>query len=175
MTATGIIGVEMLRGEVATDWIDVNGHMNVANYLQAFDDAVVTLRQNIGVTEDYVQQGRSTFAVECHMTYQQELKLGDPYVITAQVLAYSQTGIHQFNRMYHAEDLFLAATAESMTLHVHLGSRKVVPWPEDIRSALDDLARQQGDWPYPAEAGRKIRIRNPLFATLESVTDQGLE
>ena len=106
-----ITGVEVVRGQVAQDWIDVNGHMNVANYLQAFDDAVVTMRKNIGITDDYVRQGRSTFAVECHMTYQQELCLGDPYLVTTQVLAYNQSGLHQFNRMYHAEDGFLAPAA----------------------------------------------------------------
>jgi hypothetical protein len=84
MTDRDVIGVEIVHGEVASDWIDVNGHMNVANYLQAFDDAVVRLRQDFGVTEDYVRNGHSTFAVECHMTYQRELTLRDPYVTTSQ-------------------------------------------------------------------------------------------
>ena len=168
-------GFEVVRGSVASQWIDVNGHMNVANYLQAFDDAVVRLRKNIGITDGYVRGGRSTFAVECHMTYQQELKLGDPYVITAQLLAYSATGLHQFNRMYHADELFLAATAESMTLHVDLQSRRVVPWPDDVRNALDALAKQQDDWPHPAEAGRRIRVRNPIFTAIQSTKEPGLE
>ena len=172
MLEVAVAGFEVVRGEVASDWIDVNGHMNVANYLQAFDDAVVTLRKNIGVTEDYVQRGRSTFAVECHMTYQQELKLGDPYVITAQILAYSETGIHQFNRMYHAREHFLAATAESMTLHVDLEQRMVVPWPDDILRALDTLSAEQGEWPYPVEAGRQIRVRKPIFTTVDTATEQ---
>ena len=71
MSTHEMIGFEIVSGEVAVDWIDVNGHMNVASYLQAFDDAVVRLRQHLGVTEKYVRDGRSTFAVECHMTYQQ--------------------------------------------------------------------------------------------------------
>jgi acyl-CoA thioesterase FadM len=47
------------------------------------------------------------------MTYQRELTLGDPYVITAQLLAYNSTSLHQFNRMYQADEHFLAATADS--------------------------------------------------------------
>jgi acyl-CoA thioester hydrolase len=166
-----IIGVEVVRGEVAGDWIDVNGHMNVANYLQAFDKAVVHLRQKFGVTEDYVRAGRSTFAVECHMTYQQELRLGDPYCITAQVLAYNSTGIHQFNRMYHANEHFLAATAESMTLHVDLGERRVVPWPDEILASISGLSDEQGKLSHPLEAGRRIRIRNPIFTTEPDAND----
>lgn len=153
MLDNAFLGFEVVHGKVADDWIDVNGHMNVANYLQAFDEAVVTLRQNFGITDEYVRGRKSTFAVECHMTYQRELTLGDPYVITAQLLAYNQTGIHQFNRMYHADEHYLAATAESMTLHVDLDRRKVIPWPESILQALRQLTGDQGDLPYPVEAG----------------------
>ena len=165
MTDADLIGVEVVRGEVVTDWIDINGHMNVANYLQAFDEAVVRLRQDFGVTENYVCNGHSTFAVECHMTYQRELTLGDPYVITAQLLAYNSTSLHQFNRMYHADEYFLAATAESMTLHVNLDRRRVAPWPDEILANISTFCDGQDKLPYPAEAGRQIRIRNAIFST----------
>ena len=171
MSQQKIIGHEVVSGEVADDWIDVNGHMNVANYLQAFDDAVVRLRQHFGVTEAYVRRGCSTFALECHMTYQRELKLRDPYVITTQLLAYNSSGVHQFNRMYHAGEHYLAATAESMTVHVDLGQRKVVTWPEDILANIAIFSDDQGDLPWPAEAGRRIRVRNPLFSTEPQAND----
>lgn len=165
MLENAFLGFEVVHGKVADDWIDVNGHMNVASYLQAFDAAVVTLRQDFGVTDEYVRSRKSTFAVECHMTYQRELQLDDRYVITAQLLAFNRTGVHQFNRMYHADNHYLAATAESMTLHVDLDRRKVIPWPESILRALRHLTGEQGNLPYPVEAGRQIRIRNPLFST----------
>jgi acyl-CoA thioester hydrolase len=160
-----IEGFEVVRGRVVQEWIDVNGHMNVANYLEAFDSAVVALRERLGVDDDYISGGQSTFAVECHMTYQRELTLDDPYLITTQILGYSRTGLHQFNRMYHAETLYLASTAESMTLHVDLGERKVAPWPDAIVARLDSIAREQGPMPRPRQAGRQIRLKNPLFLT----------
>ena len=158
-------GFEIVRGSVAPEWIDVNGHMNVANYLEAFDSAVVAFRERLGVNDDYISSGCSTFAVECHMTYERELTLDDPYLITTQLLGYSRTGLHQFNRMYHADDLYLASTAESMTLHVDLGKRKVVPWPATVMDRLDAAVRRQGRLPRPKQAGRKIEIKNPLFLT----------
>ena len=162
---TAIKGFEVVRGRVAQEWIDVNGHMNVANYLEAFDSAVVALRERLGVTDDYISGGHSTFAVECHMTYLRELTLDDPYLVTTQILGYSRAGLHQFNRMYHAEALYLASTAESMTLHVDLGERKVAPWPDAIVAQLDTIAREQGRMPRPQQAGRQIRLKNPLFLT----------
>jgi acyl-CoA thioester hydrolase len=158
-------GFEVVSGRVAREWIDGNGHMNVASYLEAFDSAVVAFRERLGVDDDYISCGYSSFAVECHMTYERELVLDDPYVITTQVLGYSRTGLHQFNRMYHAQDLYHASTAESMTLHVNLGQRKVVAWPESVLQRLSAIADKQGRLPRPKQAGRKIRIRNPLYLT----------
>lgn len=165
MLDTVVEGFEVVRGRVARDWIDVNGHMNVASYLEAFDSAVVAFRERLGVNDDYIRGGRSTFAVECHMTYERELVLDDPYLITTQVLGYSRTGLHQFNRMYHADELYLASTAESMTLHVDLDRRKVVPWPATVLQGLDSVTRKQGRLPRPKQAGRRIEIKNPLYPT----------
>jgi len=162
---TVIEGFEVVRGRVAEGWIDVNGHMNVADYLGAFDSAVVAFRERLGIDDDYISGGHSTFAVECHMTYQRELTLDVPYLITTQILGYSRTGLHQFNRMYHAEALYLASTAESMTLHVDLGTRKVTPWPDAAIAKLDTAVREQGRMPRPSQAGRQIRLKNPLFLT----------
>jgi acyl-CoA thioester hydrolase len=156
-------GAEVLHGRVRDDWIDVNGHMNVASYLAAFDLAVVAFRERLGVTDDYIDSGRSTFAVECHMTYQRELLRADPYLITTQVLGYSRTGLHQFNRMYHADELQLVSTAESMTLHVDLGRRRVVPWPDTVLERLREFAAQQRGSARPQQAGRGIEIRNPIY------------
>jgi acyl-CoA thioester hydrolase len=148
---------------VRDEWIDVNDHMNVASYLAAFDLAVVAFRERLGLTDDYIDSGRSTFAVECHMTYQRELLRGDPYLITTQVLGYSRTGLHQFNRMYHAAELYVVSTAESMTLHVDLERRRVVPWPDEVLEALQGFAAQQRGSARPQQAGRGIEMRNPIY------------
>lgn len=39
MSDTEIVGLEVIRGEVLPEWIDVNNHMNVACYVLAFDHA----------------------------------------------------------------------------------------------------------------------------------------
>jgi acyl-CoA thioester hydrolase len=156
-------GIEVVRGTVRDEWIDVNDHMNVASYLAAFDLAVVAFRERLGVTDDYIERGRSTFALECHMTFQRELLRDDPYLITTQVLGYSRAGLHQFNRMYHGTELYLVATAESMTLHVDLERRKAAPWPDTVLERLATFAGEQRGASRPQQAGRGIEIRNPIY------------
>ena len=169
MTTTEILGQEICRGHVLPEWIDVNGHMNVAYYVLAFDLAVDALWSQFGITDEHIRgSNSSTFAVESHVTYQRELKEAAPYIVTAQILAFDEKRIHQFQRMYHADNGFLAATAEWMNLHVDLSTRRVAPWPGHILDRIRDVAHSQGDWPYPADVGRVMQVRKPLFVAKES-------
>ena len=166
MTDTEIAGLEVFRGEVLPEWIDVNNHMNVAYYVLAFDKAVDALWEQFGITDDYINvSNSSTFAVESHITWQRELSVNAPYIITAQLLAYDDKRIHQFLRMYHAEDHFLAATAEWLNLHVDLGIRKVAPWPDDIRAQIAAFADRQENWGWPAEAGHQMSVPQPIYSS----------
>ena len=164
-TPSLFVGDTVSTGKVLSEWIDFNGHMNVAYYVLAFDQGVDALWLDFGITAEHVQQNQSsTFAVETHVMYKQELKLDDPYVVTAQILAFDDKRIHQFQRMYHAESGFLAATAEWMTLHVDLEKRRVAPWPTKILQGSSSVAKSQGDWPYPDDAGSTMNIRTPIWS-----------
>ena len=88
------------KGRVIPEWIDVNGHMNVAYYLTAFDLAVDKQWIQLGITQEYIEvEHFSTFSVECHITYQQELKLDDEFQIESSILAYDEKRIHLFQTM----------------------------------------------------------------------------
>lgn len=157
-------GLEVMTGKVLAEWIDINNHMNVAYYVLAFDLAVDTLWRSFGITEEYISsQNNSTFAVEAHITYSQEMKLDDDYVICAQVLAFDSKRIHHFMRMYHADRGFLAATIEWLNLHVDMDSRRVSPWPEAVLERMHAFVSKQGNSGLPAEAGQKIGVPAPLW------------
>jgi len=162
-----VIGVEVSAGKVLPEWIDFNGHMNVAYYVLMFDLGVDALWLDFGITEEHIGANQSsTFAVESHVLYRRELKLDDPYIITSQILAFDEKRIHQFQRMYHANDGFLAASVEWMHLHVDLTSRRVAPWPARILDGIRSVAAAQANWPYPDDVGRTIKIDKPLFSVV---------
>ena len=159
-----MLGVEVARGAVLPEWIDVNGHMNVAYYVLAFDLAIDALWDRIGITEAYIRETRgSTFAVESHVTYQRELKEAEPYVVTMQLLAYDAKRIHHFQRMYHAERRELSATAEWLSLHVDLRRRKVSPWAPQILQELESIADSQALSEAPEEVGKRMYIDKPIY------------
>ncbi|MGI9262670.1 MAG: thioesterase family protein [Woeseiaceae bacterium] len=167
MSKMNVIGNAIYEGTVKPEWIDVNSHMNVAYYVLALDMAVDALWDRFGITNDYIDSGQgSTFAVECHVTYQRELLEGEHYIVTAQILAYDEKRIHQFQRMYHAEQGYLVATAEWMNLHVDLGTRRVSPWPSQILTNLGNYADAQASVDVPEEAGKKMSISKTLYSLL---------
>lgn len=165
-------GSTSVTGTVLPEWIDINGHMNVAYYVLAFDKAVDRLFARVGVTDDYIRtENGTTFAVECHITYRQELQEGQPYRVVSEILAYDEKRVHQFQRMYHADEGFVAATAEWMNLHVSLDTRRVCRWPAPVLQALSRLAAGQEPATYPEEAGKRMGIRRPLWSMAPKAGD----
>lgn len=152
--------LELHTEVVRPDWIDYNGHMNVAYYVLAFDHASDALFEYLGMGESYRSStGDSNFAIEGHITYDRELKLGDPMRFTSQLLDYDRKRVHYVNCMYHAHEGYLAATNELITVHVNLKSRRSSPMPDDVLAGLERVMQQHRTLPVPAQVGRVIGIR----------------
>lgn len=157
-------GTVIAQGVVKPEWIDVNGHMNVAWYVLAFDLGVDALWEEFGITTAYIDASRnSTFAVESHITYQKELLEAQRYTVTSQVLAFDDKRVHQFQRLYHSDTGHLSATAEWMNVHVDLTARRVSQWPQPILDNIGKFSRNQADHELPEEFCGRMRVRNPHF------------
>tara|TARA_B100000579_G_C22575604_1_gene731023 strand:- start:285 stop:785 length:501 start_codon:yes stop_codon:yes gene_type:complete len=165
MKDLNFLGSFICDGKVSASWIDVNKHMNVAYYVLAFDYGIDALWERFGINESYIKEkSLSTFGVECHVNYLRELHENDEYFITTQILAYDEKRIHQFQRMYHLEKRFLAATAEWMNLHVDLEARRVEVWPEEVLEKIEIFCSKQNDKKNSDQVGGKMGIKNPLYS-----------
>jgi len=164
MSTAKLTGASIAKGKVKPEWIDGNGHMNVAWYVLIFDLAVDDLWAEFGITDEYIKETNgSTFAVDCHITYQNELLEQDPYIVTSQILAYDEKRIHHFQRLYHAETQVLAATAEWMNLYIDLESRKVSLWPDLILQNLAQITNRQTKLTMPVEVGKTMGVKKSLY------------
>ena len=144
---------------VEPQWIDYNGHLNMAYYNVLFDRAVDEAYELIGIGLDYLKsQGHSTFTAEAHVRYLRELKEGDPVRVTFQLLDYDAKRIHYFEQLLHAEEGWLSATSENMTLHVDMTTKKVVPFPDNILRTLERMKAAHAALPRPDGAGRRIEM-----------------
>jgi acyl-CoA thioester hydrolase len=142
---------------VEPDWIDYNGHLNMAYYNVLFDRAVDETYELIGVGADYVKRRRqSVFTAEVHVRYLRELHAGDPVRVTFQLIDFDAKRLHYFEQLFHAADGWVSATSENLSLHVDMASRRTAAFPQDIAARLAEMKASHALLPFPKAAGRRI-------------------
>lgn len=148
------------RATVQKDWIDWNGHMNVGYYVVAFDKATDVMCEQFGCSWDYTREKIGmTFVLEAHVTYDREVREGDPLRITTQILDHDAKRVHYMHMMYHGSEGYLAATNELMLMNIDYETRRSAPWPEWAMPRIERLAALHAQLPRPPQAGRIIGIK----------------
>jgi acyl-CoA thioester hydrolase len=151
-------GLGLIRERVRAEWIDYNGHMNVAWYVAAFDMAGESFLEQVGLGPTYRREAdASVFSVESHVTYQREVHEGDILEFRTKLIGFDAKRVHYIQSMYRLADGALSATAEWVVLHVDMKTRRTAPIPDAIQAGLSDLQHRQRDLPVPAEAGKAIQ------------------
>jgi acyl-CoA thioester hydrolase len=145
---------------VRPEWIDYNGHMNVAYYVLAFDHATDRLLDHAGLGVAYVEaENRSVFVLEMHVTYEREVRESDPLAFTTRILDIDAKRVHLFHAMHHGTEGWLAATNELVLMHIDLEARRSCPLPDSALETLKAIHRSQADLPMPSQAGRVIGLK----------------
>ena len=140
-------------------WIDYNGHLNMAYYNVLFDRAVDEVYEAIGIGHAYLKQTRhSTFTAEVHVRYLREIHEGDLVRAEFQLLDFDEKRIQYFQTLKHAEQGWVSATSENMTLHIDMTAKKVAPFPDGIMRTLAAIKAAHAHLPVPDGAGRRIAM-----------------
>jgi len=152
--------IEATGMTVRPEWIDYNGHMNVAYYVLAFDQVVDLVYDVIGVNADYrARRQRSLFALESHITWQRELHEGDPLRVSVQFLGADDKRLHTVYHLYQAETGHLAATAEWLQICVDMAARRATAFDPEIAAKIASIVERHADLPRPASVGRVIGVK----------------
>jgi acyl-CoA thioester hydrolase len=145
--------------EIEKDWIDYNGHLNMAYYNVLFDRCSDDAFEVMGLGPNYSRERRLTiYTAEVHVCYVQELHLGDTVTVTFQLLDHDDKRLRAYQEIRHT-DGWLAATSESLSLHIDMAGPKVAPFPTDVMAKVEVLATAHAALPTPERAGRSIGIR----------------
>ncbi len=144
---------------VLPEWVDYNGHMNVAFYVLIFDHATDALQEYLGLGTAYREEtGGSVFVVNSHVTYDQEVTEGARVLVTTQIMGSDLKRLHIFHRMHETGSDVIAATNELMILHVDLNTRRVAPFPDVVQSRISELLTLHKSLAKPQQSGHIIEI-----------------
>src|SRR6516165_5087645 len=147
------------EGVVLPEWIDSNGHMNLAYYVVLFDQATDLLYDALGIGPAYRDAtGNSTFTAETHTLYEREVRLGERVRVTAHLLGADAKRLHYFHEMFHAEGGHRVATQELLALHVDMTARRVAPFPADVCARIQEVVHARAGRPLPEGVGRRIAM-----------------
>ena len=146
--------------EILPAWTDLNGHMNVAYYVLAFDRATDALYDALGIGWGYLERERkSLFTLAMNVDYLREVFAGSRVRIESRLLDHDQKRIHYFHAMRDALDGALAATNELVALHVDMAARRSSPFAPATLNRLAVMQSAQAAQPRPAQAGRTLGLR----------------
>ena len=144
---------------IEDQWIDYNGHFNMAYYNVLFDrDSDVGLAL-IGLGPAYVAQtGNSYFTLEAHISYLRELHPQDQVQITIQILDFDAKRLHYVQIMHHAKEGWVACVTENIVMHVDMASKKSSAFPPDVLEKIRLAHEAHKSLPVPLQVGHKIGI-----------------
>ena len=144
---------------VSPEWIDFNGHMNMAYYNVLFDRCADEVYPQLGFGPDYAATRKlTTYTAEFHVCYVRELHVNNRVSCTFQMIDYDEKRFHCYQELYH-EDGWLAATAEALTLHIDMTGPRVTPMPADVAEKVAAMHTAHAALPRPDRVGRSIGIR----------------
>lgn len=152
--------MDILEAVVRPEWIDYNGHMNVGYYNVAFDKATDGLYDHLDMGLDYVKrENKSFFTLETHVHYHREVLEGTKLRYTVQLLDFDAKRVHSFFQMFNAEEGYLSATSEQLSVHVDLEARRSVEMSDELLARVEKLAQAHRALPWPEQAGQGMKIR----------------
>jgi acyl-CoA thioester hydrolase len=155
-----VTGLPTLEIAVRPEWIDYNGHTNMACYVVIFDKATDVLFDALGCGQAYRRDsGHTMYAMESHVTYARETKLGDRLTITCRLIDADAKRFHFFCRMTMAEGGEQVATFEMLALHVDLAGPRAATFPPAVQTRLDAMLAEHRALPLPPEVGRKVGMK----------------
>ena len=129
--------------KVIKDWVDYNGHMNMAYYVLIFDQAweVALEKFKMGESAAKLQQ-RSTMVVETNTKYINEVKENEEVDINLIYFDHDKKRLHLKMEMNEKKTKKLSASMEWISLYIDLGKRKVTEFEFDKIELMDNFIKE---------------------------------
>ncbi|WP_052245302.1 thioesterase family protein [Halocynthiibacter namhaensis] len=148
---------------VPKDWIDYNGHMNLAYYVMAFDhDLDDLLDHKIGAGPSFSKtHNQGPFALQNHLHYLDELLLGEEFYCKFLMLDGDEKRVHVAGSMHRASDDAAVCVMEQILINVDHSTRRSTNYPQDIIARIAALVEDHREIERPKQIGRPIGLRKP--------------
>ncbi|MCY3878746.1 MAG: carnitine 3-dehydrogenase [Rhodobacteraceae bacterium] len=140
-----------IRRIIPVDWIDYNGHVNEARYLEIFSLATDAFLAAVGCDQSYVASGKSYFTLETHIRHRAEAYAGDAVLTETLCLSAMGRKLHLMHILRNSAGTELAS-GEHLLLHIDLKRRKSSTPDKELEAKLSHAAARHSRDMLPAWA-----------------------
>ena len=128
--------VHVAEGNVLESWIDYNDHMNMAYYVQCFEESSDFILEHAGLGYNYaINQQKGVFVIKCEINYKREIKLGEKFIISLNDLKCKGKKLSfKLNMIDSKNSIF--ADYEILNLNIDLKTKKSVTFEDAILKKL---------------------------------------
>ena len=147
--------------KVLKEWLDYNGHMNVAYYTLAFDKSLdIFLEDLLGIGESHAyKNNQGPFVVQAHYHYLNEMRLNEKFHVRLFVVDCDKNKMHLCMEIYSLFQEKVIAVVEQVLLNVNLKLRKSEPYPPWAFKRLIKLKNTHKNASLPSAFGKSIGLK----------------
>jgi acyl-CoA thioester hydrolase len=139
--------------------LDFLDHMNVMWYTHFFDRSIWNFYNSIGFGHDYhTNSGSGSFAIETHVRYYAELRVGEELRVYIRALKRSAKLFHFIQYLVRTRDGELSASQEMLGIHIDMATRRSSPMPPPIAKMWDDLIAEHSQLSWQPELSGSIKF-----------------
>jgi len=144
---------------IKNDWIDDNGHLNVAYYHLVFDLAAKPFFEWLGLTPDVRQTEKiSTFALETHINFLSEVAVDAEVNVHARLLDVNSKRFLFYLEMFKTDGDTLAASYESLSTFVDMENRKSTSIAPQLLERMSLIKTRHSELELPWQIGHAISV-----------------
>ena len=128
--------VKVSKGTVKEEWIDYNGHMNMAYYVQCFEESSDFLLEQIGLGYRYaIEERKGVFVIKCEINYRKEINLNENFIISLDELVCKGKKLIVGLKMLNSNNETIA-DYKILNLNVDLETKKSITFSPKIIAQL---------------------------------------
>lgn len=116
---------------------DFNGHVNVSHHYALHMQACHAEMMELGIDERSLEAGFSIFSAEHHLTFHNEIRVGDRIEGRCLLLGRNDKIIHGISVLTDVTTSSIASLCEWVEIAIDMNERRSTPFPEPIAAALD--------------------------------------
>jgi len=130
------LSTKVSRGTVKEDWIDYNGHMNMAYYVQCFEESSDFLLEKMDLGYRYaIEERKGVFVIKCEINYRKEINLHENFIISLEELVCKGKKLIVSLKMLNANNETIA-DYKILNLNVDLETKKSCTFSTKITAQL---------------------------------------